>query len=83
MIIDNIQWLLIHLYVVQAWKRISILLGVETFGVSTMFDNVLRLLLKTLAKFGGLGMEKLIGKVVNMGCDGSNIFQGHRTSVTL
>ncbi len=37
----------------------------------------------TLAKFGGLGMEKLIRKVVSMGCDGSNIFQGHRTNVTL
>jgi hypothetical protein len=60
---------------------ISILLCIET--VSTMFEHVLRLLLKSLAKFGGLGMEKLIRKVVSMGCDGNSIFQGHQTSVTL
>jgi hypothetical protein len=83
MTIDNIQSLLIHLYVVQAWKRISILLWFETIGVSTTLDNVLRLLLKALVEFGGLGMEKLMGKVVIMGCDGSSIFQGYQTSVTL
>jgi hypothetical protein len=72
-----------HLYVVQAWKRISIFLCIETIRVSATFDHVLRLLLKALAEFGGVGMEKLIRKVVGMGCDGSSIFQGHQTSVTL
>jgi hypothetical protein len=30
--IDNIQWLSIHLYVVERWKRIMILLCFETIG---------------------------------------------------
>jgi len=30
--IDNIQWLSIHLYVVESWKRIMILLCFETVG---------------------------------------------------
>jgi hypothetical protein len=34
--INNIKWLSIHLYVVQAWKMISILLFVKTCGVFVM-----------------------------------------------
>jgi uncharacterized protein related to proFAR isomerase len=77
MTIDDTQWLSIHLYLVQAEKRILIFLCVETIGVSTTYDNVFGLLLKTLAGFGGLGMEELVKKVVNMGCDGNIIFQAH------
>jgi hypothetical protein len=36
-----------------------------------------------LLEFGGLGLEKLGGKLVSMGSNGSNVFQGHQTSVTL
>jgi hypothetical protein len=70
-------WLSIHLYVVQAEKKISIFLCVETIGVFTTFDNIFGLLLKALAGFGGLGMEELVEKVINMGCDGDKIFQAH------
>jgi hypothetical protein len=31
---------------------------------------------KRLFTFGGLGMEELVGKLVNMGYDGSSVFQG-------
>lgn len=81
--IDNTQWLSIHLYVVHGWKRIMILLCVEIIGVSSTFDNVFRLMVKGLLEFGGLRFEELAGKLVNMKCDGNNIFQDHRTSVTL
>lgn len=50
---------------------------VETIGVFATFDNIFGLLLKALARFVGLGMEELVKKVVNMGCDGNGIFQGH------
>jgi hypothetical protein len=52
-------------------------LFVETIGVSTTSYNIFGLLLKALVGFGGLKMEKLVEKVVNMGCDDNNIFQGH------
>jgi hypothetical protein len=83
MTIDNIQWLSIHLYLVQAYKRILIFLCVETIGVFATFDNIFGLLLKSLTRFVGLGMEELVKKVINMGCDGNGIFQGHQTNVTL
>jgi hypothetical protein len=60
-----------------------IFLCVETIGVFATLDNIFGLLLKTLVGFVGLRMEELVEKVVNMGCDGNFIFQGHQTNVTL
>jgi hypothetical protein len=33
--------------------------------------------------FGGLGVEELVGKLVNIVCDGSSVFQGHQTGMTM
>jgi hypothetical protein len=81
--IDNTQWLSIHLYMVQAWKRIPILLCVESVGVFVTSNNIFGLMVKSLLEFGGLRLEELAGKLVNMGCNGSSIFQGHRMGVTM
>ncbi len=75
--IDNTHWLLIHLYMVQAWKRIPILLCVSTIGVSITSNNIFALVFKILLDFGGLGLEKLRGMLVNMGCDYISVFYGH------
>jgi hypothetical protein len=41
-------------------------------------------MLKCLFEFDGLGLEDLVRKVVNIGCDSRIVSQGnHRTSVTL
>jgi hypothetical protein len=73
-IIDNTQWLSIHLYMVQGWKRIPILLCVESIRVSTKSNNIFRLMVKGLSKFGGLGLKESARKLVNMGCNGSFVF---------
>ncbi len=46
--IDNVQWLLIHLYVVQALRTISIFLCVKMIGVFATFDNIFGLMFKFL-----------------------------------
>lgn len=46
--IDNVRWFSIHLYVVQALKRIPILLCVEIIVVFTTFDNIFGLMFKFL-----------------------------------
>jgi hypothetical protein len=38
--IDNTQWLLIHLYVVKKWRHIPILLCVEIVSLSTTSNNI-------------------------------------------
>jgi hypothetical protein len=73
--IDSTQWLSIHLYVVLAWKRIPILC-VDGVGMFATIDNVFVLMLKYTIEFGGLELEDLGPKLVNMGCDENNVFQG-------
>ncbi len=48
MTIDYVQWLSIHLYVVQALKRIPIFLCVEIIGVFTTSNNIFGLMFKFL-----------------------------------
>jgi hypothetical protein len=38
--IDNTQWLSIHLYVVQKWRCIPILLNVEAVSLFATSDNI-------------------------------------------
>ncbi len=80
--IDNTQWLSIHLYMVQQWKRIPICLYVETVSISATSNNTFVFMLKCLLEFGGLRLEELCEKLVNIGCNGNNMFQGHMTGVT-
>jgi hypothetical protein len=39
--------------------------------------NICGLMVKVLLKFGWLGLKKLRRKLMNMGYNGSNVFQGH------
>lgn len=80
--INNIQWLSIHLYVVHNWKRIPILLCVESVSTYVISNNIYVLMLKCLGDFGGLGLEDHMWKLVNIGYDASSVFQDHRTRVT-
>jgi hypothetical protein len=50
-------------------------------GTFATFDNIFGLMLKCFIDFGGLGLEGLVGKLVNIDCDGNNMFQGHKTRV--
>jgi hypothetical protein len=68
---------------VQGWKRILILLRVESTGVFATSNNIFGPMVKGLLEFGWLRFEELVGKLVSMACDGSFIFQGHRNNVTM
>ncbi len=69
---------------VQGWKRILILLCVENVKVFAMSNNIFRFMVKGLFEFSGLRLEEMvIGKLVGMGCDKGNIFQGHQMGMTL
>ncbi len=59
------------------WRCIPILQCVEAISLSTIFDNNFSLMVKCMLDFDGLGVEKLVGKLVNISCDGSSVFQGH------
>jgi hypothetical protein len=72
--IDNTQWLSIHLYVVRKWRSIPILLCFEVVSLFATFDNILSLMVKCMLDFGGLEVKKLVRKLVSIGCDKSSVF---------
>jgi hypothetical protein len=80
--IDNTQWLLIHLYVVQKWKKILMFLYVETISQFAIFNNFFSLMLKCIINSWGLGLEELGKQLVNS-CDSSSVFQSNQTSATM
>ncbi len=62
--IYNTQWLSIHLYMVQKWKRITILLRVEVVGMFAIFNNIFSFDAKVHNWFWGLkvgGVGKKVG----------------------
>jgi hypothetical protein len=54
----------------------------EIVSTSATFDNIHALMLKCLGDFDRLRSEDLVQKLINIGCNNSNIFQGHKTGVT-
>jgi hypothetical protein len=50
--------------------------------LSTTFDNIFSLMVKCMLDFGGLGVEELVWKLVNIHCDGFSVFRGHQIGVT-
>jgi hypothetical protein len=52
-------------------------LFVEILHVFSTSNIIFSLMLKCLFKFGGLRLEKLGGKLLNMGCDENIVFQGN------
>ncbi len=62
---------------VQKWRHIPILLCVEAISLSTTSNNNFFWMVKCMLDFDGIGVEKLDGKLVSIGYDGSSVFQGH------
>jgi len=50
--------------------------------MSSTFDNIFSLMVRSLQDFGGLRLKDLRGKMVNLGCDNNIIFGGNQTNVT-
>jgi hypothetical protein len=55
-------------------ERLPIFSCVETIGVFATSNTIFALMLKILLAFGGLKLKELGGKLVNMGCNGNNMF---------
>ncbi len=81
--IDNTQWFSIHYYVFQVQRGFQSSFELKQLGSLPILTTYFALLVEGYLDFGGLGLEELGAKLVNMGYDGSTMFQGHRISVIL
>jgi hypothetical protein len=72
--INNASWISFHIYVVQSWKMILLLVCVEKFEVQRTNNIVLHLMLKALETLVGVNVEVLGAKFISIGAYGSNVF---------
>lgn len=80
--INNIFWISIHLYVVHGWKRIPLLIYGKKVDVQKIGQNVFIFIVKMLMTLGGGNVEKLKSKLSSIGFHGNNVFQGSQVGVT-
>jgi hypothetical protein len=80
-IMDWQGWIVVHMYVVEGWKNIHILLTLEQvlFGATT--NNLTKVIVRSLLQYGGLFETNILFKLINFGANGVLIFQGAKTSV--
>lgn len=80
--IDNASWISWHLYVVQGWNQIILLVCVKKVDVQGITNNVFQLMLQSLNSFAGVSAKDLGSKFISMGYDGTSVFQGARVGGT-
>jgi hypothetical protein len=72
--IDNTQWLSVHVYVVQNFVRVPLLLHLSHIIDGCKSNYILGLITTALMGEGGMSREEVAAKLVSCGFDGASIF---------
>ncbi len=80
--IDNQSWLSIHLYVIDGWKWVSILLNLQKVLDGATSTNLTKLIVWSLVEFGSMIETNVANKLVCFGADGVTNLQGFKYGVT-
>jgi hypothetical protein len=80
--IENQSWILVHAYVMHAWKRIPILLTLQHIVEGGNVDNLTTIIVQAFMQQGGLIQKETTKRLICFGSNGVSIFQGCPTSVT-
>ncbi len=74
-IMDNHQWINIHVSVMKDWCQIPFLLALECVETSASANNITTIQLKCMIKCGEFSNEELGSRWVCLGCDKYFMFQ--------
>jgi hypothetical protein len=80
--VDNTSWIVIHVYVMEHWGRVSHLCSlqkIESDGATA--NNLTQTLMGALSKNCGLEAADIASKLVCFGVDGALAFQGSKNGV--
>jgi len=80
--IDNQSRLLVHVYVVQNWLKLQILLSLECVVARSSVDNLTLILIQALMHQRGLTKKLNGNRFMTFGVDGVFVFQGTKLGVT-
>ncbi len=76
-IMDNYQWINIHVYVMKDWCQVPILLTLECVNVSANANNITTILLKCVIKYGEFSNEECGSRWVCLHCDKDFVLKGY------
>jgi hypothetical protein len=74
--IDNGSWICVNAYTVDGWTKVPILICVDQIVNGSNSNNLIKVIMNSMMKGGGLSREKLSKKLLCFGADGINVFQG-------
>jgi hypothetical protein len=74
-------WIVVHMYVVEGWKHIHILLTLEQVLFCAIANNLTKVIVGSLSQYRGLFETNLVSKLISFGANGALVFQGAKTSV--
>ncbi len=80
--VDNQSWVLVHAYVMHAWKKIHILFTLQLVAEGGNANNLIVIIIQVFMQLGGLIQEDSTKRLICFGANGASIFQGYRTNVT-
>jgi hypothetical protein len=72
--IDNAFWIFLHIYVVQSWRKIALLVYVEKLEVQGTTNNVFQFMLRALETLASVSVKVLGAKFISIGGDGNSVF---------
>jgi hypothetical protein len=76
------RWIIIHVYVVEGWKCIPILLTLKQVLLNAIANNLIKVIMKSLLQYGSLSDIDLASKLINFGVNGVLVFQGAKTMLS-
>jgi hypothetical protein len=80
--LNNQYWISIHIYTIQGWKRVPMLLCLQRVMEVGGADNITKMILGALTNEGGLTPHHIKDRFTAFGADGASVLQGKRNSVT-
>ena len=80
--LDNQSWISIHVYTIQDWERVPMLLCLQRVTEGGGADNITKMILGALTNEGGLTPYQIRDRFMAFGADGASVLQGKRNGVT-
>ncbi len=79
--IDNQSWISVHVYVVEGWEQLLILLTLQQVVEGSHVDNLTKVIVESLFLHGGLSKSNMALKLICFGTNNVTTFHSLKTRV--
>ena len=79
--LDNQSWISIHIYTIQKWERVPMLLCLQRMAEGGGVDHIIKMILGALTNEGGLTPHQIRDRFMAFGADDASVLQGKRNGV--